>query len=86
MDYKILIEWIMMGYAIGIVTGLVLNQNWLTPEKVASLMLGLFWLLFHIFGFIANRDVPFLFDVVWMGATASFAWLNISTIIKSIRA
>ena len=85
MDYKALIEGLMMGYAIWIVTGLVLNQNWLTTEKVASLVIGLFWLLFHIYTIISWGSVPNIFDIVWAGATASFAWLNISTLIKSFK-
>lgn len=84
-QYKILIVGILLGYTIGIITGLVLNKQNFTTEKIGSLLIAMVWLMFHIYWFMYDKEVAFIMDLIGAGATWNVAWLNVVNLVKSFK-
>jgi len=41
--------------------------------------------MFHIYGFVYDKDVAFIMDLIGAGATGNIAGLNVVNLIKSFK-
>lgn len=85
MDYQQITLYISIGYFLGLMTWLIINKKNISIEKVVSLIVTTVWILLHVFGFILDKNVPFIFDAIGAGAVGSLAGLNVVSLLNNFR-
>ncbi len=65
-----------LGFVFGIVSTLLFRKENLTTEKTISLLLFALWLSGHVYGFVYDKEIPYIFDALGAGATGALMGAN----------
>ena len=60
-----------IGYIAGVFSTLLFNKQGLNIEKTVSFLIVSSWLAMHVYGFLFDKEVPFLLDFTGFGAAGN---------------
>lgn len=67
---------ILTGMVVGIGSVLVLTKQKMELSKKVALLLFIIGLLMHIFALATGSDIPYMFDIIWVGGTGHLIGIN----------
>ena len=77
--------WFILGFSIWFIFCKIINKEIILLEKLINIILVWVWIWLHIYWFLKNLEVPFIFDIIAGGSVWHLLWFNVIDLINKFK-